>query len=67
VKLQAQTHSPTPDMLRHCLRKDAGIKSKSPEMQKRIIQAYVLKIIVYEDKIDIDNSVTFAGQTVRKG
>ena len=54
-------------MLRHCLRKDAGIKSKSPEMQKRIIQAYVLKIIVYEDKIDIDNSVTFAGQTVRKG
>jgi site-specific DNA recombinase len=61
ARVQAQTHAPTPEMIRRYLEKDAGIKNKSPEEQKRIIQAYVKKVVVYEDKIDIDTIVTFAG------
>jgi len=61
AKLQAQMHAPTEDMIRKYLQKDADIKNKSPEEQKRIIQAYVKKVIVYDDKVDIDTIVTFAG------
>ena len=43
------------------LQKEAGIKNKSPEEQKRIIQTYVKRIIVYDEKIDIDTIVTFDG------
>jgi site-specific DNA recombinase len=39
---------PTEEMIRKYLQKDADIKNKSPEEQKRIIQAYVKKVIVYE-------------------
>lgn len=40
----------------------ADIKTKSPETQKRIIQAYVKKVVVYDDDtIDIVLSVTFDG------
>ncbi len=61
AKLQAQMHAPTEDMIRKYLQKDADIKNKSPEEQKRIIQAYVKKVIVYDDKVDIDTIVTFDG------
>ncbi|NLM10407.1 MAG: hypothetical protein GX213_06465 [Clostridiaceae bacterium] len=53
--------------MRKYLQKNADIRSKSPEEQKRIIQSYVNKIIVYDDDVVIDTTVTFAGQTVRKG
>jgi site-specific DNA recombinase len=43
AKLQAQTHIPTEDMIRRYIQKDADIKNKSPEEQKRIIQTYVKK------------------------
>jgi len=52
AKLQAQTHAPTEDMIRNYLQKDADIKNKSPEEQKRIIQTYVKKVVVYDDKVD---------------
>ena len=61
AKLQAQMHAPTEDMIRKYLQKDADIKNKSPEEQKRIIQTYAKKITVYENTIDIDTIVTFAG------
>lgn len=61
AKLQAHAHAPTPEMISLYLQKDADIKNKSPEEQKRIIQAYVKKVVVYEDKIDIDKIVTFDG------
>jgi len=61
AKLQAQMHAPTEDMIRKYLQKDADIKNKSPEEQKRIIQAYIKKVIVYDDKVDIDTIVTFDG------
>lgn len=61
AKLQAKTHAPTEDMIRKYLQKDADIRNKSPEEQKRIIQAYVKKVIVYENTIDINTIVTFAG------
>ncbi len=61
AKLQAKTHAPTEDMIRKYLQKDADIRNKSPEEQKRIIRDYVNKIIVYEDKIEIDKIVTFDG------
>jgi len=41
--------------------KDAGIKIKSSEEQKRIIQAYVQKVIVYDDRVEICMIVDFNG------
>lgn len=61
AKLQAQTHAPTPEMIRGYLLKDAGIKNKSLEEQKRIIQAYIKKVIVYENTVEITTIVTFDG------
>lgn len=48
-------------MIHRYLEKDADAKNKSPEEQSRIIRTYVNRIIVYEDKIDIDKIVTFDG------
>jgi hypothetical protein len=48
-------------MIRKYLQKDADIKNKSPEEQKRIIQAYVKKVIVYENTIDINKIVDLTG------
>ncbi len=59
--MQAQMHTPTEEMIRCYLQKDANIKNKSPEEQKRIIQAYVKKVIVYKNTIEINTIVTFAG------
>jgi len=42
-------------------RKNAAKKTKSLEEQKRIIQAYINKIVVFKDKI-----VDFDGHIVRK-
>lgn len=53
AKLQAETHAPTPEMIRKYLEKDADIRNKSPEEQKKIIQAYIQRVVVYDDKIDI--------------
>ena len=61
AKLQAQTHTPTEDMIRNYLQKDADIKNKSPEEQRRIIQTYVKKVTIYDDKIDIDTIVDLNG------
>jgi len=61
AKLQAEMHAPNEDMIRKYLEKDSDIKNKSPEEQKRIIQTYVQKIIVYENTIDIHTIVTFTG------
>ncbi|MGI6125242.1 MAG: hypothetical protein ACOYIG_13895 [Acetivibrionales bacterium] len=41
------------NIIRKYLQKDADIKNKSPDEQKRIIQAYVKKVIVYDNTIDI--------------
>lgn len=62
ARLQAQTHAPSEAMIRNYLLTDANLKTKSPEEQKRIIQAYVKKVTVYEDTIDINTIVTFAGK-----
>jgi site-specific DNA recombinase len=61
AKLQAKAHAPTEEKIRKYLQKDADIKNKSPEKQKRIIQTYVKKVIVYENTIDINTIVTLAG------
>jgi len=61
AKLQAHMHAPTEDMIRRFLHKDADIKSKSLAEQKRIIQAYVKKVNVYEDRIDIEKIVDMTG------
>lgn len=61
AKLQAQTHAPTEDMIRKYLQKDADIKNKSLEEQKRIIQAFVQKVIVYDDRFDIFTIVDLNG------
>lgn len=61
AKLQAHIHAPTPEMIRGYLQKDAGIKNKDPEEQKRIIQAYIKKVIVFDNNVDITTIVTFDG------
>ena len=61
AKLQEQIHAPTEEMIRRYLQKDADIRNKSPEEQRRVFQTYINRIIVYEDKIDIDKIVTFDG------
>lgn len=61
AKLQAQTHAPTEAMIRAYLQKDANLKDKSPDEQKRVIQAYVKRVTVYESTIDINTIVTFSG------
>lgn len=44
----------------NALNKDAYLKEKSPDEQKHIIQAYIQKIVIYENTIDINTIVTFA-------
>lgn len=61
AKLQAEIHSPSEEMIRKYLAKDANIKEKSPDEQKRIIQAHVQKIIVYENEIEIYQILNIAG------
>ena len=61
AKLQAQTRAPTPEIIRKYLQKDADIKNKSLEEQKRIIQTYVKKVVVYENTIDVATIVTLDG------
>jgi len=61
AKRQAQIHAPTPEMIRQYICKDANIKNKSLEGQKRIIQTYVNKVIVFEDEIHIDLVVDLNG------
>lgn len=53
AELQAQINSPSIDSIKAYIMKDADIKNKSPEEQKRIIQAYTKKVIIHEKHIDI--------------
>ena len=48
-------------MIREYLQKNAGIKNKSLEEQKRIIQTFVKKMIVYENTVDVVTVVTLVG------
>ena len=44
------------------LAQHANIKTKDPEMQRRIIQGFVKKVVVFnDDTVDITFSVTFDG------
>lgn len=61
AKYQSKLHSPSEDMIRQYLKKDADIKDKSLDEQKRIIQTYVKEVIVFDDYIDITTIVTFVG------
>ena len=48
-------------MIRTYLQKDAGIKQKKPDEQKRIIQAYIKEVIIYETTMEINTIVTLNG------
>jgi site-specific DNA recombinase len=48
---------PSKDYINSIISKDKDIKNKSPEEQKRIIRAYVKKVIVYPDHLDIISEV----------
>lgn len=61
AKRQAEINSPSRDFIRSYLEQDSDIKNKSPEDQKRIIQTYVVKVIVYNDRIDTYTIVDFDG------
>ncbi len=61
AKLQAEINSPTIDMIKKYIMKDAEIKNKRPEDQKRIIQAYVQKVIVFDDRTEINMIVDLNG------
>lgn len=53
AEFQAQINSPTIDTIKAYLLKDADIKNKNLDEQKRIIQAYVRKVIVHENELEI--------------
>jgi len=61
AKRQVMINTPSREMIYNYLKKDADIKERSPEDQKKIIQTYVKKIIIYEDKIETNTIVTFDG------
>jgi site-specific DNA recombinase len=59
-----QSSAPTVPMerIKNYLTQYADITTKSPEMQKRIIQAFVQKVIVFsDDTVEIVTSVDFDG------
>lgn len=61
AKLQAHIHLPNKNMIKAYIIKDANIKSKSKEEQKKIVQMYIKKIIVYENSVEIINIVDLNG------
>ncbi len=61
AKMQKQINSPTKEMITGYFMKDINIKEKSLEDQKQIIQAYVTRVIVYENNIDIELIVDIDG------
>ena len=61
AKLQNDMHSPSKEMIKDYILKDKDIKNKSIEEQKRILNAYVQKVTIFENTIDIDTIVTFDG------
>lgn len=61
AKLQAQMVLPTNYMIRQFLQINTDIDNKELEEQKRIIQAYIKSVIVYDDRIDINTVVDLNG------
>lgn len=61
AKRQKEVNSPSEKTIRTYLSKGQNIKSKSPEIQKQIIQTFVKKVTVYENTIDVDTIVSFNG------
>ena len=61
AKRLAEINSPSRDFIRSYLEQDSDIKNKSLEDQKQIIQTFVVKIIVYNDRIDTYTIVDFDG------
>ncbi len=59
AKRQAEINSPSRDFIRSYLEQDSDIKNKSPEDQKRIIQTYVCRIVVFDNHIETDTIVSF--------
>ncbi|ACL75214.1 hypothetical protein [Ruminiclostridium cellulolyticum] len=61
AKRQAEINSPSRDFIRSYLEQDSDIKNKSPEDQKRIIQTYVCRVVVFDNHIETDTIVSFDG------
>lgn len=61
IETQTRQVSFSRDEIKNYFLKDADIREKSPDEQKNVIQAYVERIDVYEDRIDIRNIVTLIG------
>lgn len=61
ARLQADIHTPNEEMIKKYIAKDKNIKNKSLEDQKQIIQAYVSKVIVYENDIKVKFIVDING------
>ena len=61
AKRQHAVHAPSEEMIRAYLQKDADIKNMSLGEQKRIVQAYVKEVVVYDDTVIINTIVTFVG------
>jgi site-specific DNA recombinase len=61
IQLRSQSITYSKKEMYDYFKKDADIKQRSPEDQKEIIQAYVKKIEVFENTINIENIVTFIG------
>lgn len=58
---QAEINCPSRDQIYYYLSQDADIKNKSLEDQKRIIQTYVCRVVVFDNHIETDTIVSFDG------
>ncbi len=66
AKRQAEINSPSRNQIYYYLSQDSDIKNKSLEDQKRIIQTYVCRVVVFDNHIETDTIVSFDGQSVCK-
>lgn len=61
AEFQAQINSPSIEEIKSYILKDADIKNRDLDEQKRIIQTYIRKIVVYENEIEIQFIVDLNG------
>ena len=61
AKYQTKVNTPTKEMITMYLQNNADLKSKNPDDQRKVIQAYVKDVVVFENEVEINTIVTFDG------
>ena len=61
IESLSETTELTEKQMYDYIMKDRDVKKKSPEAQKRIIQTYVEKVVIFNDRVDIHLIVNKSG------